>query len=272
MYLEYLSGKKTQKEIAAEVGVDVRTITNWFKPYRENEALPKYVDCRDKIILADGYVYGFGATLLVVELTTNIPVTWMFTYSENYLTWFETFKSIKDTPFAGVFDGQKGMIKALRYRWPNIIIQRCQFHIIMRVGQLLTKNPEHEASIEFKVLVKQIAQVKTREDLGYWLYNFKLWHQSYSTFLNEKTVHTSLTPTGRNKWSYTHAKLHQAYSHVKNALPFLFQYLNHPEIPNTTGRIEGLNSHLEKQLGFHYGISLSTKRQLISYYLSKKQR
>jgi hypothetical protein len=272
LYYQWLMGKKTQAEIAEECRVDERTIRRWFAPFTSDEPQPKKISCRDKVIISDGYYVSFGAEVLIVQLTDNRPVAWHFTYRENFLTWLETFEKIEDTPFAMTSDGQKGMIKAAHTRWPKIIIQRCQFHVIHYVCLLLTKHPETRAAIDFKTLTKQIVKVKTKADLGAWLYNFKHWYQQYGEFLKERTYQELRTPTGRKRWHYTHGHLHTAFSHVKNAFPNLFQYLKYPEIPNTSNRIEGLNSLIRNQLLYHRGTNLSGQRQLIATFLRHRQR
>jgi Transposase, Mutator family. len=199
-------------------------------------------------------------------------VNWSFAYAENQHTWTELFNQIKDSPFALVCDGQRGQLKAARERWSNIVIQRCQFHVIHQANLLLTKNPESIPAQELKRLVSKITKVKTRDDLNIWLIKFKTWYVLYEDFLNEKTYSDSLTPTGRHKWHYTHAKLHRSFSHISNALPNLFQYIKYPQIPNTSNRIEGsVNAHLQRTIDFHRGSNLIGQRQLIAAFLKGKQ-
>lgn len=89
-------------------------------------------------------------------------------------------------------------------------------------------------------LVLEISQIKTKEQLKSWLTDYKYWYTVNKDFIKEKTYQTeNLTPTGRPKWRYTHGRLHAAHSHSKNSLPYLFRYLQHPEIPNTTNFVEG---------------------------------
>jgi hypothetical protein len=53
------------------------------------------------------------------------------------------------------------------------------------------------------------------------------WH----TYLNEKTFTQS-------RWRYTHRKIRQARSHIKNALPYMFHYLNNDKISSNTNDLE----------------------------------
>ena len=193
-----------------------------------------------------------------------------FPHNQTFKTFFNSFKQI---PFAIVCDGQKGMIKAIKQRFPGAIIQRCQFHVIKYIRSKLTKNPESIASQDLLILVLQITKVKTREDLKLWLEKYKYWWQTHKKFIKEKTYPVnSFSPTGRPRWNYTHQKLHASYSHLKNALPYLFRCLQHPKIPNTTNFVEGgINSLMQEKLRFHRGLKLPKRRILIAHFLSSKQ-
>ena len=224
-------------------------------------------------MLADGYYLNRYACILIVILTTNQPVTWHFTHTESTSTWFTCFNQVGDTPLAIVLDGKAGSIKAARNRWPRIVIQRCQFHVIQRINTLLTKHPESQASKELKSLVGKIPIVRSTEEWKSWVGEFKRWYLLYGDYLKEKTYHDSFTPTGRQKWHYTHGRLHTAFSHLKKAFPNLFQYLHHPEIPNTSNRIEGsINAALQRWIDAHRGLTHTGQKQLISAFLKSKQR
>jgi len=272
MYQEWILSKLTLSDFGVRYRVDRRTLDRWFKPFRERDILPLTIDCRGKAMIIDGYYLEYSATVLVVQLTDNTVVSWLFTYAENFTTWLQFFNTISSFPKAIVCDGQKGMLRAIRLRWPGIIIQRCQFHVMHQINILLTKHPETRAAIEFKTLVNDVTSVKTKDDLRGWLSHYRSWYQCYMSFLKEKTFQDQSTPTGRRKWHYTHGRLHVAYSHLKNALPNLFQYLRYPGIPNTSNRIEGgVNAQIQRKVDQHRGTSLFQRRQIIAAILRQKQ-
>jgi len=165
------------------------------------------------------------------------------------------------------------MIKAIKQRFPGVIIQRCQFHVIKYIRSKLTQNPKSIAAIELKILVLKIAKVKQKEDLRNWLIEYRYWLKNYFDFVKEKTYpFDSLTPTGRRKWHYTHQKLHASHSHLKNSIPYLFRYLQHSEIPNTTNFVEGgINSQMQEKVRFHRGLKLPKRKILIAHFLKSKQ-
>ncbi len=272
LFHKWLLGKQSLSEISQEYGVTIRTLNNWFAPFWNLEPTPKQTNIADKILIIDGKYVEQNACVLLAACSKKVA-SWHFSQRENYSSWLTFLSSFKQIPFAVVCDGQKGMIKAIKQRFPGVIIQRCQFHVIQYCTIKLTKNPESDVAQKLRFLVLQVSQIKTKEHLKSWLTDYKYWYTTNKDFIKEKTFQTeNLTPTGRPKWHYTHGRLHAAHSHLKNSLPYLFRYLQHPEIPNTTNFVEGgINSLMQEKLRFHRGLSLSKRRILIAHFLSSKQ-
>jgi len=272
LFQNWLLGKHSKDEIADRYNVDRKTLTRWFTPFWNLEPTPKQTKIASKILIIDGKYVEQNSCVLLAVCNKKVAF-WHFTQRENYSSWKTFFDAFKQIPFAVVCDGQKGMIKAIKQRFPGVIIQRCQFHVIQYCTIKLTKNPESDAAQKLRFLVLEISQIKTREQLKIWLTNYKYWHTTNKDFIKEKTFQVEeLTPTGRPKWHYTHGRLHAAHSHLKNSLPYLFRYLQHLEIPNTTNFVEGgINSLMQEKLRFHRGLSLSKRRILIAHFLSSKQ-
>lgn len=265
--------KLTLSDFAAKHRVTRRTLHNWFLPFRDQEILPHEINGSGQVFIIDGYHLHYAATVLIAQTPSNVVVGWSFTYAENFATWLAFFESMAPFPKAIVCDGQRGMLKAIKLRWPGVIIQRCQFHVIHHVNILLTKHPETMAAQQFKTITNTISKVKNKEDLKSWLIGYRQWYQRYGEFLTQKTYQDNYTPTGRRKWHYTHGHLHAAFSHLKNAYPNLFQYLNYPQIPNTSNRIEGgVNAQIQRQIDHHRGTKLLQRRQIIAAILKQKQR
>lgn len=272
LYEKWLLSKLTLSDYGKQYGVNRRTLERWFAPFRDEEIVPNNHLIQSDVFILDGYYVEYGATVLIAQNPQNKIVGWHFTYAENTATWSEFLNGLSSFPRAVVCDGQKGMLKAIQARFPGVIIQRCQFHVIHHINLLLTKHPEIEAAKELKSLVNQITKVKTKDQLKGWLLTYKSWHWRYRDFLKERTHQDLLSPTGRRKWHYTHGHLHASYSHLKNALPNLFQCLRYPGIPNTSNRIEGgINAQLQRMIDDHRGTKLLQRRQMIALLLKQKQ-
>ena len=272
LFNNWLLGKQTLTEISQQYGVTIRTLNNWFTPFWNEEPQPKEVNFANQVLIIDGKYVEKLATVLVASTTQGV-VSWHFTQRENYESWLTFLNDLSSYPLAIVCDGQRGMLKAIKQRFPQAIIQRCQFHVIRYCLAKLTKNPESRAAQELRDIVLEISRVKSLKDLGVWLANYKLWHQAHYEFLKEKTYQEfNLTPTGRRRWHYTHGRLHSAHSHLRNSFPYLFQYLKHPQVPNTTNFVEGaINAPMQEKLRSPRGLKLPKRRVLIAHYLRSKQ-
>ena len=273
LFKKWLLGKQSLVEIALKYNASSRTLHSWFTPFWEEEPQPKQIKLSNYVLIIDGKYVEKNASVLVGATVKGV-VFWMFSQRENYNTWSLFLLKLRRIPFAIVCDGQKGMIKAIKERFPGVVVQRCQFHVVSYILSKLTQNPESIAAQELRYLVTQISKIKIKDQLKLWLAHYKLWYQTHHSFLKEKTYQEhNLTPTGRRKWHYTHGKLHASHSHLKNSLPNLFKYLLYPQIPNTTNYVEGaINSPMQEKLRFHRGLKLFKRRVLIAHFLSSKQR
>ncbi len=198
---------------------------------------------------------------------------WSFAKRENFNSWSSHLAPINQSPLAVVVDGKRGLKKALRAKFPGIIIQRCQFHVMKYILTKLTKQPKTSAAQELRRIASQISHVKTKGDLKCWLAIYKLWWLIYRKFVKERTYsETQLTATGRRRWHYTHGRLHAAHSRLKNAFPNLFKCLIYPQIPNTTNDVEGgINARIANLIHLHRGLVLKQKQILTSVFLASKQ-
>lgn len=272
LFRKWLLSKTSLSEFAKEYRVTRQTLHAWFTPFWREEPIPETVNIANQVLIIDGKYLERNATVLIASTTKEV-VSWQFTQRENASSWMTFLLTLKYIPFAIVCDGQRGMLKAIRQRFPGLVIQRCQFHVMQYCLTKLTKHPESKPALEFRELVLKISSIKTKEKFAHWITNYKQWHQTNISFLKEKTYQDrNLTPTGRKKWHYTHSRLHAANSHLQNALPNLFKYLLYKQIPNTSNFIEGaINSGLQEKLRFHRGLNLAKRRVLIAHFLSSKQ-
>lgn len=156
-----------------------------------------------------------------------------------------------------VCDGKRGMFRA----FGALPVQMCQFHQMSIITRYITKNPKIEAGINLKTIVSKLSQTN-REEFKLMLDN---WYKIWGEFLQEKSYNPE---TG--KWHYTHRRLRSAYRSLKTNLPYLFTYLDYPELemPNTTNSLEGVFSNLKTKLRVHAGLKQQRKIKLINEILS----
>lgn len=162
-------------------------------------------------------------------------------------------------------DGHKAILKAVKEALPNAVVQRCLVHVKRQVKTYLSDHPKIKIAEELLIFSKQITRIETIEESQIWLVSFYKWHNENKDFINEKTVNTET-----KRWWYKHKNLHLATTHLIQAIPNMFCYLNDPQIPNTTNRLESYFAHLKEKLTLHRGLRFSNKKNFIKWYLHFK--
>lgn len=164
-------------------------------------------------------------------------------------------------------DGHKSILSSIGKVYPNAIIQRCVVHVKRQAGSWLGKFPKLSLSKELLQIIRPITQLDTIEQVQEWLVHFYKWYQQNEAFINEQTLSEE---TGR-MW-HTHKNLRAACSHLINAIPHLFSYINDAEIPKTTNELEGYFTHLKEKLTLHKGLRFEKRKNFIKWYIYLKNR
>jgi len=154
-----------------------------------------------------------------------------------------------------VCDGRRGLLKGF-----SVPVQMCHFHQAAIVTRYVTRRPKLEAGQDLQALMRHLPKVDEAQ-FTLWL---ELWYDKWGEFLKERTI-DELT----ERWHYTHRRLRSAYYSVKRNLPHLFTYLRHPElnIPNTTNSLEGIFTHIKKNIRLHGGLRIHQKQPMIEEFL-----
>jgi transposase-like protein len=220
-------------------------------------------------LLIDGSYFSNGLCLI---LYYDHDIRYVQLYRE---TNQEKYKEIKEdlanlkklgvNVYSVTCDGHKAILKAIKKVFPSAIIQRCLVHVKRQVRNYLSQKPKLECAKQLWSIVTQITHIKTNEQCGLWLIEMEKWYQQNEAFINEQSRQLE---TGR-LW-YTHKNLHAATTLLLNAIPNLFAYLDDPEIPNTTNRLENYFTHLKEKLTLHRGLRFEAKKNFIKWYLHFK--
>lgn len=265
LFNHWLTGNATRADIAAQQGVSMRTLYAWF-------ALAVYPPTR-VVVRRPATIVIFDATriapdtvlLIALDPKTNQPIGWAKATRESYASWSILLAHLPHMPRYAVSDGHNGLLKALRERWPRIQIQRCMAHVIRDALARLTRHPKLPAGQVLRQIVCQLAHIRTRRQKRTWIRQFHRWQQRHCLFLKEKT---RLVGGG---WHYTHRSLRRVASHIANALPDLFRYIGHIEVPRTSNKLEGgINGPLKDLMRKHRGLNGNMKVILASIYLHKR--
>ena len=128
-------------------------------------------------------------------------------------------------------------------------MQRCVVHFKRQIKSYLGVKPQLAEAKKLRCYSHQLTRIKTMEQAGQWLAELHHWYKEHEAFINQQSVNEK---TGA--WWYTHKHLHQAATHLMNAIPHLFSYLNDEQIPSSTNQIEGYFAHLKEKLTLHRGL------------------
>ena len=172
-----------------------------------------------------------------------------------YKDGIETLEAVGWKVKAIVCDGRRGVLQGF-----SVPVKMCHFHQAAIVTRYVTRRPKLDAGQDLQSLMRRLPTVDEAQ-FTLWL---ELWHDKWGEFLKERTV-DEIT----RRWHYTHRRLRSAYYSVKRNLPYLFTYLRHPElnIPNTSNSLEGIFTHIKKNMRLHGGLRMHQKLPMIAEFL-----
>jgi transposase-like protein len=197
---------------------------------------------------------------VLVAIDEHRNISWRFAPYESYAAWLQFLVSLP-IPEVVVMDGQKGLFAAAKRLWPDVLIQRCQFHVISLAFQYMGRRPKDEAGQEMAKLLYALKTVRTRESKNQWLLLYKIWEKRY-----DYKVFSVRNEYGK----FMYQRLRSVRFIMRKAIPYLFTYIDKPGVPNTTNLVEGwVNSAIAEALRLHRGLRLNEKKMLVSVILAK---
>lgn len=266
---KWVSERQVYKYLVRDSGLSQSTIQRLFRHYLK-QAPEVLIRSKQQAHLLIDATYFPNDLCLVLYYDHDIRYTQLYrmTDQERYEQMREDLQNLKvlGVDIASITcDGHKGLLKAIRKVYPKVPIQRCLVHIKRQSQTWLTRYPKALVAQELLQLSKQITKLKTHEQRNQWLADLHNWYLGYKDYINEK----SFNPATGRYW-YKHKMLHQTASLIIKAIPDMFHYLDNPQIPYTTNRIESFFGHLKEKLEIHRGLRPQAKRNFIKWYLHFK--
>ena len=267
LFVSWLMSKKSLAEVAVEAKVNMRTLTNWFRPLWFHSPKPKYeFPVRVLVLDATSVVTRQCMLLIAGDNDRLMPVSWFPTTRECLSSWLLFLSTLDIKPKIVVCDGQRGLLRAIHNIWPKALIQRCLVHVVRQASAWLTQHPKTRAGRQLLLLVKEMRDIRTRRQKRRWIRKYKKWDKKHHTFLKEKSV------SWQGRWWYTHRRLRGTRSLIENAIPDLFRFVSDPTIPRTSNHVEGgINARLKELFRSHRGLTKTKKLALASWYLGLRQ-
>ena len=177
---------------------------------------------------------------------------------ESYHNVYPILRDLKEQgldPKAITMDGHRFVIQAIYDVWPNVLIQRCLYHIQRQGLQWLRVYPKTEAGRILRKILKLVTDIKTEEEKILFITAYKNWYQKYKNFIKALP---------RN--SASHIDLKKAMGLINNALPDMFYYIKNANIAPTTNLLENFYSQLKHHYRSHRGLTEQHKISYLKWY------
>lgn len=268
-FRKWVMERQVYKFLVRDSGMSQRSLQRLFNHYLSSPPKSMVRSKENVHLLIDG-TYFTNGLCLVLYYDYDIQYVQLFrtTNKEKYKEIKEDLENLKKLSievYSVTCDGHPSILKAVKKVYPNAIVQRCVVHVKRQSGSWLGQYPKIDISKELLHISRQITRLESINQVNDWLIYFYKWHQQNKSFINEQSMSEQ---TGR-MW-YTHKNLHAACSHIINAIPHLFSYINDPEIPKTTNELEGYFTHLKEKLTLHRGLRFEKKKNFIRWYIHFK--
>lgn len=270
-FKKWVMERQVYKYLVRDSGMSQSTLQRLFNKYLSCPPKNLIKSKSNVHLLIDGTYFSNGLCL-ILYYDYNLQYVQLYRMSnkEKYREMREDMENLKKIGvdvYSVTCDGHKSALKSVQKVYPNAAIQRCVVHVKRQACSWLGKHPKLRQAQELLKIIHPITRLDTIEQVNEWLINFYNWYTKNEAFINEQSVNEE---TGR-MW-YTHKNLKASCSHLINAIPYLFTYINDPEIPKTTNELEGYFTHLKEKLTLHKGLRFSKRKNFIKWYLYFKNQ
>lgn len=172
---------------------------------------------------------------------------------------FERMRIEGCTLISATIDGHPAIALALLRVWPDIRIQRCLVHIQRQGFMWCRMNPKRTDAKHLRLFFHRILYIETKDEAERFLHDLATWERKYGNKIDQDV--------GRG-WVLSDLK--RARSMLLKARPFLFRYLDDPQIPRTTNIAEGFFSRFKGLLRDHRGMSKLHQKRAFEWFCVKR--
>lgn len=208
-----------------------------------------------KYLIFDGtYFHKNGCLAILMNFRSKNILSYAYMDKESYHNVYPILMDLKQKgldPKSITMDGHRFVIQAIYDVWPNVLIQRCLYHIQRQGLQWLRIYPRTEAGRDLRYILKSLTNIKKEKDKLVFLLTYNDWYFRYRDFIKKLP---------RN--SVANIDLKKGMGLINNALPDMFHYIDDPFIAPTTNLLENFYSQLKHHYRSHRGL---TEQHKISY-------
>ena len=204
------------------------------------------------------------SAVILLNADTNKLLHGVYDFKENsfkaLLALFYELKEAGLSPRSCTVDGLPVVIRALTYVWPDIVIQRCLFHIQRQGLKWCRSYPKTTEAKKLRLLFLSIIKIETLKQRDNFLLSVKKWEDIYGCKIKDKPER------GR-----VFSDLKRARSMLLNALPNAFHYLHDAKIAKTTNLAEGYFSFMKTRYRDHRGLSSLKRKAFFNWFFYLKK-
>ncbi len=158
-------------------------------------------------------------------------------------------------PKSITIDGNLHIAKVVRTLWSECLIQRCLVHIQRQGLSWCRRNPKRTDARKLRQIFLGVCNISSQAQSLKFINAFDRWEKTYG----QKVIHI------KNR-GWIASDLQRARSMLIKALPFMFNYLEDKNIPNTTNAIEGYFSRLKQHYRQHKGLGKNNQENYFKWY------
>jgi hypothetical protein len=237
-------------------------ISYWLKT-NPPEQIFDVSSCR--YLVSDGtYLKHEHCIYAVTDYQSGLTVKYDFGDKENYAMAYMIFSELKAKgcrPKSITIDGNTTVIKALREVWPDVLIQRCLYHILRQGISWLRRFPRDLAARELRKIILTVMTIKDDVAKQMFLERLATWEEQFGNYVKSLDGHHKV-----------YGDIQRARALVMRALPDMFHFLTDSQIPSTSNSQEGLFSSAKILFRNHRGVNKKNRDQYFSWYFYFKNQ
>jgi len=158
-------------------------------------------------------------------------------------------------PQSATVDGNPHMIRILRLLWPELLIQRCLFHIQRQGLMWCRRFPKRADAKHLRNLFLTVNSIRKPSHKNAFITEVNRWEDRYGQ---------RIAACPESGWVFSDLK--RARSMLLTALPDMFHYLQDHNIPSSTNALEGYFSRLKQKYRQHRGLPKHHRLRYFNWY------
>jgi len=233
-----------------------RVIHYWLAhPPREQDDLTDF----RHLVIDGSYIQGRHlAVVAIADPTRNRLVVGWYGVKEGGEDMHERCRQLAVqglSPRSVTIDGLPQVYTIATTVWPQVQVQRCLVHVQRQGLSWCRRNPRRPDAQHLRALFVGLSRITTVEHRDQFLQAWQTWEARYGLAIARQKEHG---------WVFSDLK--RARSMLAKALPYLFVYLDQPQVPSSTNWLESYFSRLKARYRQHRGLSPEHRQNYFTWY------